>query len=412
MTPDHERLLRVLGTPQLASLRQRLRLRFERGATNDEFTLTRLSAVERQTLAGILGRTVSSSESMRLSQRELDALLLRARLAPDLRSALEAIDGPIENRRALRLQREQAWNALIGAESDPRLRGLLTNPASLGLLRRFSGDDASRAQVLIENARRVLARLPAQGTVLAQLAAESLGDAHALDAGSPVATIVLRAAEFDASPGQRSAEDLVETRARELWARLGISVYELAAPVLCLNLRARPDTSLSQLVMQAAAAGEPLHLSLRALLRHRPVWRLQDERVFVCENPSVIAIAADRLGVACAPMVCIEGMPAAAQRTLLGQLAQDGARLCYHGDFDWPGLRIGNFVMREFGAAAWRFAAQDYRVANPVSGRHLGAAPVVADWDTSLGTLMQETGFAVDEEAVVDSLLADLEAPP
>jgi hypothetical protein len=28
-------------------------------------------------------------------------------------------------------------------------------------------------------------------------------------------------------------------------------------------------------------------------------------------------------------------MPAAAQRCLLSQLAQAGAQLCYHGDFDW-----------------------------------------------------------------------------
>jgi hypothetical protein len=47
--------------------------------------------------------------------------------------------------------------------------------------------------------------------------------------------------------------------------------------------------------------------------------------VFVCENPNIAAIAADRLGAA-------------------------GARLLYHGDFDWAGLVIANFVMREFGA--------------------------------------------------------------
>jgi Protein of unknown function C-terminus (DUF2399) len=52
-------------------------------------------------------------------------------------------------------------------------------------------------------------------------------------------------------------------------------------------------------------------------------------------------------------------MPSAAQQTLLAQLAAAGAgaRLRYHGDFDWAGLVIGNFVMREFGAEPWRFGA-------------------------------------------------------
>jgi hypothetical protein len=41
----------------------------------------------------------------------------------------------------------------------------------------------------------------------------------------------------------------------------------------------------------------------------------------------------------------------------LAQLAQ--ARV-YYGDFDWPGLRVGNYVMREFGAEPWRFGVADY----------------------------------------------------
>jgi len=38
-------------------------------------------------------------------------------------------------------------------------------------------------------------------------------------------------------------------------------------------------------------------------------------------------------------------MLAAAQRTLLMQLRRAGATLRYHGDFDWPGIAIGNVVM-------------------------------------------------------------------
>ncbi|OWK21018.1 hypothetical protein AJ88_22135 [Mesorhizobium amorphae CCBAU 01583] len=103
----------------------------------------------------------------------------------------------------------------------------------------------------------------------------------------------------------------------------------------------------------------------------------------MCENPNLLAIAADRWGAGCAPLVCTDGMPAAAQRCLLAQLAQAGARLYYHGDFDWPGLHIGNHLMREHGAEPWRFGAGDYIAAvrtAPSVAHPLGGKAVEASW--------------------------------
>ena len=107
-------------------------------------------------------------------------------------------------------------------------------------------------------------------------------------------------------------------------------------------------------------------------------------------------------------MVCTDGMPAAAQRTLLDQLARAGARLRYHGDFDWAGLRIGNFVMRRFGAVPWRFCAPDYLQYAPRQGRTLEAPAVTANWDAGLGEAMLGHGYALDEETVVEALIDDL----
>lgn len=118
------------------------------------------------------------------------------------------------------------------------------------------------------------------------------------------------------------------------------------------------DSPYSHTVISAiatSALGEPGYLSLRRLLRSPPAWAVADVTVYVCENPNLMAIAADRVGARCAPLVCTDGMPAAAQRTLLAQLAQAGARLRYHGDFDWAGLRIANHVMRTWEARPWRF---------------------------------------------------------
>lgn len=130
--------------------------------------------------------------------------------------------------------------------------------------------------------------------------------------------------------------------------------------------------------------------------------------VFVCENPNIVAIAADRLGAECAPLVCTDGMPAAAQRTLLHQLADAGARLRYHGDFDWPGIQIGNFIVRLFGATPWRFMAEDY---SPAAGRPLHGEPIEASWDVALTAKMRRIGRALDEEAIAETLLLDLRCP-
>jgi uncharacterized protein (TIGR02679 family) len=164
------------------------------------------------------------------------------------------------------------------------------------------------------------------------------------------------------------------------------------------------------LVENARRLGDPVHLSLRALLRTSPQWAVESRAVFVCENPAVVAMAADRLGSRAAPLVCTDGMPSAAQRTLLSQLSAAGARLRYHGDFDWPGIGIGNFVMRSFRAEPWRFDSAHYSSTVLRTGRRLSELPVNADWDADLSRSMQEFGYALEEEAVIDLLLEDLAA--
>lgn len=104
-------------------------------------------------------------------------------------------------------------------------------------------------------------------------------------------------------------------------------------------------------------------------------------------------------------------MPGAAQRCLLSQLVQAGARLCYHGDFDWPGIHIGNHVMRAHGGRPWRFAATDYAAAvGMLSGSRLPLSGNVADasWDGELAILMQQHRIAIPEESLAAALLQDL----
>ncbi len=421
-----DRLQRLLGGGTLAALRTRLRQRFGRAAAGtgvEGFRITGLTPGEHAALAALLGRPQRFAASIRVDVAAIDAALQRADVAASLRAALEQLDGPIVDRAAERVALQIQWNAALGACTHPALVSLVQTATGVGLLKRLAGQNHAMAARSLALADAVLRQLPARGVTRAQLAANVLGDAHALDGGCVVATLVLAVLRSsltqevpldaeDADPeGLSPAGPLprglhrspqgegTPVSQRDLWASAGVLVNELARPALVLNLPG------------VAALGEPAYLSLRSLLRAPPAWAVQGLPVFVCENPNLLAIAADHLGGRCAPLVCTEGMPAAAQRTLLTQLARAGAVLRYHGDFDWPGLHIGNHVLREHGARPWRFCAIDYEAAlrsAPLPGRPLHAATVEASWDGALAAAMRTAARAIDEEMVAEALLQDL----
>jgi uncharacterized protein (TIGR02679 family) len=339
----------------------------------------------------------------------VDASLRRAGIAESLRDALEQLDGPIVDLAASRLRLQAQWAGVIADCSHPDLLGLLRTPASFGLLKRLARQDPATARRLCRHAEAVLQRLPAKGQGRSQLAAETLGDAHALDDGQPVATLVLAVSRLLAAPADEdgslpTAEGTTAERARDIWATVGVLVNELARPALFLNLPMDDGDD--------RVRGEPSFISLRALVRTPRRWLVGGRDVHVCENPNLVAIAADCLGPRCRPLVCTDGMPGAAQRTLLTQLSRAGARLLYHGDFDWPGVTIANIVLRDYAAQPWRFGAADYLAAIGPAQAHQGSLygrPSVAVWDESLTTAMERHQISIAEESVSDSLLHDLE---
>lgn len=418
MTPEG-RINRLLGGEVLAPLRHRLRQRFERARAGPEpsgFRLDGLSAEDHAALASLLGRAQRPAKSLYVDLARIDANLRGAGLAGSLREALERLDGPITHLPTVRHEAEALWSTVrLGCE-HPELAALLGTPSGRAQLKRGSGGNASVAARLIGEAEKVLRRLPAGGVARAQLAAEALGDAHALDAGRAVASLVLAvwrrlspsALDHEVHPNQGGEAARLarrQERIRDVWARAGVLVNELARPALYLNL---PTRNVSDGV---GVTGEPAYASLRRLLRSPPAWEVAGRRVHVCENPNLVAIAADHLGASCAPLVCTDGMPAAAQRRLLSRLADAGAQLAYHGDFDWPGVRIGNHVLREFGAQPWRFCARDYEAAvgaTRASPFLLKGDPVEACWDEQLTRTMQDLKVSISEEALVTMLLQDL----
>lgn len=416
------RLIRRLGGSELAELRQRMRRHFERHGRDPEksgFHLTKLSAVEYEALALLIGLPPRATRSVRIEIARFDAALQEAGIANSLQEALESLDGPIINRTEAKAELQSRWSSVTDGQGlHPSLCAWLQGSSAVGLLKRVSKQAPQAAHQLLQQAHAVMQRLPALGMTRAQLAADVLGNAHALDNGQAVATVVLAALQHGSSTDEQEQppnEEPMEVtegvrrpaeRVRDIWARSGVLVNELARPALFLNLPVRAPANAP------AAPGEPGYLSLRRLLRTPPDWDVADQIIYVCENPNIVSIAADRLGAVCAPLVCTDGMPAAAQRVLLKQLSDAGAQLLYHGDFDWAGIHIANNVMRLCRCTPWRFGSEHYLQAletAPPKDRDLEGAAVAASWDQVLTEAMQLHEIAIPEEAVVYLLVKDLQ---
>ena len=279
------------------------------------------------------------------------------------------------------------------------------------------------------------------GELLAVFARRVLGDAHGLDADRRVGRLVvaaLRAGTVGGSGGDGDHEGRGDGREataadREVWGSVGLAALMVTSTVLCLGVRGhddpgRPDgrhdggtvasaTAASLEAMAKAAA--PVVLTLEQVRSGgvRPVeghgW------VYVVENPTVVeavatgwaALPERRRPPSSAPVVvCTNGQPTLAVVDLVTRLAAHGAGVRYHGDFDWPGLRIATALGRAVRWTPWRFTAADYvaAAAGRSPARPLLGTPAESPWDPELATAMAAHGVVIEEEALIDELVADV----
>ncbi len=411
--PDPVRLKQTLGRPGCGRLLQRLRRRLERGLPlAGRITLNRPSAEERTDIEVLLGRPPGHGESFGLDLGALEASVIHAGLAPSLEAAITALTGPVENRKAADAAREARWDRLLADYGTPGgdlpaewLAGL----RATGRLKRLGEPD--EAALRLEQLTRLRRALPAGGEPLAQLAARLFGDSHALDPGQSLANLALRLIHHLFQPPGEDHKASRTDRRRDTWAAAGVLCDALSAPPVVLNLRSTGNHFLGEILRRAADFGEPIHLTLRQLLRY-PLSTddsLRGVPIFVCENPTITALAADALGPASHPLVCTNGEPATPARTLLRQLREAGADIRYHGDFDWRGVQIAGRVFRCCGARPWRFDAAAYRAAP--KQKNLDGSPSETPWDPELSAAMASLGKSVHEEAIARILIEDLKKP-
>ena len=441
-TIDRERLKQTLGDPVLARVVTRLRDRLCRDRDlSRPLRLSDPSEDERRTLASILGMRPRRGSTLTFSPEILDATLRQSGISPGgLVVALEALGGALRDPRDEATRCAKKWDAAVTptrtwiAEQDTDARraaltSWLQDLISEGLLKRLATIPEDAVQLLART-QRVIDRLPAASWTLPELAARSVGDAHALDSGQALATLVQRAIgrithrKDDADTSDTSDTSDAAGR-RRLWRRVHVSVDALSASVLTLGLRGVSDGLVDRTLAIHAEANTPCRLTEDALLRHPPRFSadVTGARVFVCENPAVIAAArrevdADAL---LGPLICTEGQPSTAVRLLLDNLSGAGISIHVHADFDAAGAQIVALIVARHGAKPWRFDAKSYRHAlslvreagidptslprQPASGRPRDTT------ESPLLTAMQTVGTIIHEELLIETLLRDVGMP-
>lgn len=404
---DPVRIRSVFGDPDLAWLVDRLRRRLEQGSPlGGTVTLVGPTSGQRRAMARLLGRPAGRGDRLRVALPELAAHLRDAEVAPDLRTAVEVLAGPLADLVSARADEAQRRAAVMEALGRSAAAGSgwyerwAAAVAADGTLTRLVRRGEGR---LAEQAAAILGLLPADDVPLPVLAERVTGDTKALS-GTALASLVLRALAVRAG---RPLADQAHGR-RALWESAGVVLDDLSSQVLVLNVVGREQHAVGAWLRDAATLGIPFRLTLHQLSA-APVTPVGQD-LFVCENPAVLRVAAAELGARSAPLVCTEGQPSVACQRLVEAAARNGARVHWRGDFDWTGLRTTAAAVARHGAVPWRMSAGDYRTAlsdgdsEPLKGPSAASA-----WDgDALAAQMLDQERAVMEERIIPVLLQDL----
>ncbi|WP_083894629.1 TIGR02679 family protein [Nocardia tenerifensis] len=400
-----ERPVRQLAA-DLDPLWRALHKRFSTGRVVQRVRVGPLTTEQRSAIADLMGAARLPGEYATIGITELDAVLdeITGCTAYDV---VTRLIGPIGDRAAERRsaaqQRNSLWSWLSQHEvvrAQPALETWVTAVRRNGLV---SGS-VERTRVLLDQVLRVLSELPSAGTPLPVFADTVLGDPHGLDEGTRLHTMVVRA--LTALYGTDPPSDAAGLRA--LWDRAGVSADELSSSVLVAGLRITTEpAAVGRILHICAGMGQAAMLTLQQL---RTCAGITDTpvRVWVVENPSLLALALRRFGARCPPMICTSGWPSSAGVRLLQLLRAAGVELRYHGDFDGEGLRIAANVVARVGAIPWLMSSVDYLAAVGGAGPFVGRVTPVP-WDPDLAAHMIRMGTAVPEERVANVLLDELE---
>jgi uncharacterized protein (TIGR02679 family) len=397
----------ALGRPELQRLWEAARRRLERNGrriTSNALELTELTDAELTGICALLGRRRPASNRLRVSLTELDSTLRASSAQGGLMDVLEALSGPVADRLAQRADERQhkaeLWRAAEAhplAQSEAVAYWLATIRQRGRLMRLAPGDPVELLVAALDCLAWLIANRAAnvaQPIPLPALAAARLGNAHGLDPEMPLGALVA-----DAVATMSGSTDV-----RSTWLGFGVQLDSVSASALAYQLPAHRGT----IADAARANAEPLRITGRMLDRGLGLDIRPGDVVWVCENPSIVTLAADRLAAASRPLVCLEGMPSSVTGLLLSEIRHLGATLRVHTDFDFGGIAIMGHVTSRHGAEPWRMSRADYVAALDRPTTELEQRIGTTAWDPELSEAMNLHRRAAHEEAIVDILLADL----
>ncbi|MFK0220181.1 TIGR02679 domain-containing protein [Streptomyces vinaceus] len=237
---DEARLQRLLGGADLAWLVERARRRLERGQPlAGAVSLATPSPAERAAVERLLGRAPGAGRALTVRLDAVDAVLIRSGISPEgLEAAVTVLTGRVVPLDEARRSEERAWREAyepltVLAADRPAYAAWVARVCDDGLVRRLARTPAT-ARPLLEQTARVLRLLPAEpARSLSVFAADVLGSAHALDDGTPVATLTLSGTR--ALTGRPEGSGAAWRRA--VWAAAGLLRDDVSSTVLTLNLR-------------------------------------------------------------------------------------------------------------------------------------------------------------------------------
>lgn len=388
------------------------------GALSGMFTLKDLDAEEAQHVRGFLGREPGSRpDQVKVHLEHLDTVV-RDGYGLGLLELFDALGDPVRFRSQARREAEDLRERILAPalasplNDQPWFRSWLEHrDTRSAITQRVTAKDTES----LAHAVQVLEAVDAHGSLatgsgtapllLQDLAVHATGDTKALNNRTALSRLVLPALAARRGTTRPDDKDAEENRA--LWEENDVVQDDLASRVLVLNLPAEGPV-LGAWMTEAADHGVPLQVTLHQLVRFPPVPTARV--IHVCENPAVLRKAAEELGAASAPLICTEGWPSAAFHRIASAAVTAGARLRYHGDFDWAGVHIAERILARYGAEPWRMSAADYLGHVPTESRELRGTERATPWDPALCEAMRERGTVLFEESVGSVLVGDLGA--
>ncbi|WP_454561297.1 DUF2399 domain-containing protein [Mycobacterium haemophilum] len=362
----------------------------------------------RAAAAGVIHTTPRPGQRVRI---RLDALatLVRRRgpyLTPGAVAA-HATGRPLAQRavhtQAQAQRARELRDALCAAcDIEPELRGrgpdLFEHLRRTGWVTRLdAASDACKLVLQATSVAAIVLRIPEGRRYDRRLLVPA--DPHALDDGTPLSglTLALLTATGTISPDQRATP-------RSAWAQVGVDCDEIMGGLAVLGIQPAGWT----LPPAAICTLPPKELT-------NPTWPTAPHTnawVFITENPSIIAAAANLVArepdcAGRARLVCTLGNPSSTETTALAALGAAGWNIAVRADFDPVGIRNVTALLNSIPQAVpWRMTTADYIASAPTT---LAKEPVPATpWEPELAEAINTLRRIAFEESLMGRLLDDL----